>query len=211
MEKNKIVIDVPQNKECYRNASELEEVLPEIKKVVCGKPLLKILNKTVWDADFIGDTECFADYNVDNVFFEDFEFIIDNEILSVSIDGPTYSIKLNNDEIETINPTKDVPINSLIGKGYGTKGIYNDISHIYASLIGKLITDITLGLEIDEEEGKEIHDLEAFVIHLSNGQKIEVTNQQDNPCIHILWEKTGKETQKEVVNENSKKNSWNII
>jgi len=186
MESNKIKIDVPQDKECYRNASELEEVLPEIKKAVCGKPLLKILNETAWDADFIGDTECFADYNVDNVFFEDFEFIIGDEILSVSIDGPTYSIQLNNDEIETINPTENVPIKELIGKGYRTNGIYNDISHIYGSLIGEIVTDITLGLEIDEEDGKEIHDLEAFVIHLSNGQKIEITNQLDNPRIRIL-------------------------
>ncbi len=176
-QKIRIVIDSDYDS----RATRLEAVLPQIKDAVCGKPLTKILNKAIWHADFKEWNVCITSENVHQVYFEDFEFIIGDKVLKVVIDAPSYGIELNNDNVEKIYPTKDIPIKDWADCGYKPTPEYNDISHIYSFLIGAKVTDITIKKDTCYEDAN----LEAFIIHLSNGRRIEVSNQDDNPWINV--------------------------
>ena len=181
---NKTIVSFPEDHD--RNAFNLEQVLPQIKDMLIGKQLNKILNKTVWDTEF-DDEDIFVSYdNIHNVFFEDFEFVIGDDVLQVDIYGPSYRVELNNTEIETIYPTENILFKNWADCNYKPTSEYKDISYIWSFLIGQRVIDISLEFDIYEEDGKEVHDLEAFIIHLSNGQKIKVSNQLDNPYIEII-------------------------
>lgn len=133
----------PFHEDYYRNSINLEQELPQIKAVLVGKKLNKILNRVVWDTIYNNDWDSTISYeNVHNIFFEDFEFVIGEDMLEVDICGPSYRIGVNNDKIEKIYPTENIPLKDWVDCGYKVNSEYNDISYIYDFLIGCEITDI---------------------------------------------------------------------
>ena len=97
------------------------------------------------------------------------------------IHGTSDGNEFNNKKKKKIYPTKDIPIKDWADCGYKPTPEYNDISHIYSFLIGAKVTDITIKKDTCYEDAN----LEAFIIHLSNGRRIEVSNQDDNPWINV--------------------------
>lgn len=187
---SKTVIDIPPeqpesvDKEL---AEQLIAALPQLKFALIGKPLNRILNQNIWFTCLKDENFPLSYENVHLVYFEDFSFLIGQELFYITLSGSQmYRIKLNTVTDITIYETKNIPVKKFPKWNFSQNKNFKDISHIYDFLIGAKVTDITL--EFERFNGKEPYagTLETFIIHLSNGCQIAIFNEDDNPGMRIL-------------------------
>lgn len=187
---SKTILDIPIGKDGYCGeglAEQLTAVMPQLKSALIGKPLNKILNKNIWFTCLPDENLPMTYENVHLVYFEDFSFLIGQELLHITLYEPDkYQIKLNTVKEITIYETKDLPVKNLPKLDYFQTKNFIDISHIYGFLLGAKVMDITLKIEEVNDPESPLNILRTFIIHLSNGFKITIYNQDDNPCIRIL-------------------------